>query len=209
MRSKPVAVLAMAVLLASGAAAEESRDPSTEAFHSSVNAKPHERLEIRLDSGAGIRITTWDHDEVAVESEGSLRRCPDAELSVNRIAGGVRVATRYTKLSGWNHSCSLNLVIRVPQHFDVSLTSSGGSFEAQGLRGRIEGRTGGGAIHLTGVRGSVRLSTGGGEIEVTDSDLDGRLSTGGGHVSFENVTGDVVGSSGSMQHEVRGSTRSQ
>jgi hypothetical protein len=209
MRSHLAAAGILAVLLAPWPSAAQSRDSAANRFHSSVSASSGERLEIRLDSGGGLRVSTWDRDEVAVESEGSLRACPDAELSLERIVGGVRLASLYPEDLGSSHTCSLSLLIRVPRKFDVSISSSGGGFEATGLHGRIDGQTGGGSIRLSDVHGSVRLATGGGEIVVTDSDLDGRLSTGGGQVRFEHVTGKVVGTSGSMRREVRGQSRSQ
>jgi hypothetical protein len=197
------AAASMAFALPAGA------DESSSRFLSSVPARSGERLEMRLDSGAGLRIVAWDRDTVKVESHESLSRCPDATLSLQRSPDGVRLESRYREDSGRNHSCSMLLTVHVPRKFDLEFQSAGGSLEITGVKGRFEGRTGGGEIRLEGVRGQAHLTTGGGEIEVTDSDLDGRLSTGGGNVRFSGVMGDVVGTSGSMRHDVRGHPRSQ
>ena len=164
MRPLPLFAAAL-VALTLGASAARSDEDSSDRFHSSVEARSGGRLELSLDTGAGVVISTWDRDSVEVTSERGMRACPDAELTVDRIPGGVRVATRYPH-DVVDRSCSLRLIIHLPRKFDVSLRSSGGSFEATGLDGLVTGQTGGGEIRLAHMNGAVRLSTGGGSIHV-------------------------------------------
>ncbi len=198
--SLPALVAASLLALVPGSA--RSNASSAESFHSSVSARPGERLRIDLDSGGGIELSTWDKDAVEVQGVTRGDGCSDAVLSLTRGAGDVRLESHYAKERA-SHSCSLTLLVHVPRRFDVTLRSSGGGFEATDLRGTMEGHTGGGSITLTGVHGVARLTTGGGEILVKDSELDGRLATGGGTVRFERVKGGVVAHSGSMRYEVR------
>ena len=160
-------------------------------------------LEIRLTTGAGLSITGWDRDEVAVDTDWTQDRCPDAEIDVTRTAGGVLLETRYPERDVRVHHCSFGIEVHVPRRFDVRIRSAGGSVAIAGLRGNVQGHTGGGRIELSGLQGSVRFRTGGGGITVRDCTLEGHLTTGGGRVSFENVSGGVTGRSGSMRGVVR------
>ena len=162
-------------------------------------------LLIRLDTGAGVRISTWDRDQITVESNWSEERCPDARISLSRTASGATLESRYPPGQGEiTHNCSFSLDVRVPREVNVAIRSAGGGIEITGLKGTVIGHTGGGRIALTEMNGTVNLRTGGGEIRVRDSDLDGRITTGGGRVSFVNVSGPVTARSGSVRGVVRG-----
>jgi len=172
-----------------------------------IGVKPGQRLEVQLDTGAGLEITGWDKNEAVIETRWRESKCPDARVDVVTIDDGVRVTSKYAPDTGDTHSCSMEIEIHVPKKFDVRVKSSGGSIALSDLRGTIQGHTGGGELHVEHLRGSIDLRTGGGAITVKDSDLDGTLETGGGHVSFSNVTGPVRASSGSEQGVKRGKTK--
>ena len=169
---------------------------------------PGRMLEIRLDTGAGLRIVGWDRDEISVETLNAESDCPDAVISLEGAARGARLESRYDPETGDVHQCSLTLEVRVPLRFDIRLRSAGGGVAITDLEGSCTGYTGGGTIELTGMRGQARLNTGGGEILVRDSDLDGQLTTGGGTVLFENVRGGITATSGSVRGVTRARPRS-
>lgn len=166
-------------------------------------------LEIKVRTGAGIRITAWDRDEITVATDWTEERCQDAHLEVTRTPQGVRIATTYPPGTGsinWN--CSFDFVVRVPRRIDLQLASAGGGVAISGVRGDLRGHTGGGSLELHNLRGTISLRTGGGGILVRDSDLEGNVLTGGGKVRFTNVSGDITGRSGSMRGVVRGRSHS-
>jgi len=204
MRPAHLAVSAALMLLPLVSAAGTSKD--IEPLKSwTIPAASGQVLEIHLRTGAGLRITAWDKDEVSVASDWTEQRCPDAEFEVTRTADGVLVETRYPAgTEVVTHNCSFAVDIKVPRRYDVRLGSAGGSVAISGVRGDVRGTTGGGMIELVGLRGTVQLRTGGGGIIVQDSDLEGSLATGGGRVRFDNVSGGVTGRSGSMRGIVRG-----
>jgi hypothetical protein len=203
------AALMLLVPLTSHAGGMEA-DDEIEALRTwSIPASAGETLEIRLLTGAGVRIIGWDKDEVSVHSDWTEERCRDAEFEVKRTSQGALVATRYPAGTGVvNHNCSFAIEIKVPRKFDVRIRSAGGGVAIQDMRGDVTGTTGGGSLELSGMRGHIRLRTGGGSIMVRDSDLDGSLVTGGGPVRFTNVSGGVTGWSGSQRGVVRGRSRS-
>jgi hypothetical protein len=91
------------------------------------------------------------------------------------------------------------------QRFSVRVSSSGGSIELGDVQG-IRGRIGGGTLSLQRLAGRVDLRPAA-SVRMRDSDLEGKVSTGGGSVNFQNVSGPLTGTSGSMSHAVHGRSR--
>src|SRR5262249_32611086 len=141
--------------------------------------RPGQRLDLDLETGAGVHIEGWDKSVVRVWNSHREQECPDAKIETHTTADGVRVRSYYMG-DDQTHSCSLTLEIRVPTRYDVRLRSSGGDLVVRHLRGTIEGHTGGGSLVLDHVDGDVHLHSGGGDIRVTDCRLDGGMATGGG-----------------------------
>lgn len=210
MRMLAFALSACALVVALSASASDAPlDPTTSRTWTLSDVSPGQRLDVRLESGAGLRITTWDRNEVSVVSDLSEKRCPDARISLTRSADGVRLESVYPDGDGsGNHNCSLTIEVRVPKRFDVKLQSAGGSVEIRNLEGSVSGFTGGGQLAVRRMHGDIQLRTGGGSVHVSDSDLEGQLSTGGGGISFDNVSGPVTATSGSKPGVVRGRSRS-
>lgn len=198
----------VALLLAAPAArAAETPRTGPPSWHL-ANIGDGKLLEIRLRTGAALRIVGIDGDEATVTTDWTEDRCPDAEFEVTPSVDGIRVETQYPPgAEVVTHNCSFSVTIRVPRRFDVRLSSAGGSVAISGLRGQIGGHTGGGKIELRDLNGTVELRTGGGAIVVQDCNLEGRLSTGGGRVTFDNVSGGVTGRTGSRRGIVRGAGR--
>ncbi|HKQ57352.1 MAG TPA: hypothetical protein VJY35_05755 [Candidatus Eisenbacteria bacterium] len=204
-----LAALMLLLPLTSGAGGSDMDDTIEPLRTWSLPASAGETLEIKLMTGAGVRIIGWDKDEISVASDWTDEKCRDAEFEVQRLSQGALVATRYPAGTGVvTHNCSFSIEIKLPRKFDVRIRSAGGGVAIQDMRGDVTGTTGGGSIEVSGLRGSIRLRTGGGSIMVRDSDLEGSLATGGGAVRFTNVSGGVTGWSGSQRGVVRGRSRS-
>jgi len=169
----------------------------------SFEAKPGERLDLRLLAGGNVDIEGWDESLVRVRSH---IKGPDADkikVDVDRTPNGVQVNAYFAEHSRIEIS-SNDFEIHVPRKFDLRLHSSGGGLRMSNVEGTFEGDTGGGEIVLEHVKGHASLSTGGSDIRVIDSHLDGDVSTGGGTVDLIRVKGGLVGSSGSgpvMHHD--------
>src|SRR5262245_16609407 len=210
MRTLVIAASAIALMASVASSGTEGPlDPGNNRTWSLAGITSGQRLDIRLETGAGLRIMTWDRNEISVVSDLGEDRCPDARIALTRTAEGAKLESAYPAHDELNdYTCSLQIDVRVPRRFDVKLWSAGGSVRVSNLRGLVSGTTGGGSLVIEQMKGEVRLRTGGGEIRVRDSDLDGSLTTGGGGISFDNVAGPVTASSGSKRGTVRGRTRS-
>jgi len=210
MRTLVIAASAIALMASTASSGTDGPlDPGSNRTWSLAQVTSGQRLDIRLETGAGLRILTWDKNEISVVSDLGEDRCPDARIALTRTADGAKLESIYPDHDELNvHNCSLEIDVRVPRRFDVKLWSAGGSVRVSNLKGTVSGTTGGGSLVIDQMKGEVRLRTGGGAIRVSDSDLDGSLSTGGGGISFDNVAGPVTASSGSKPGVVRGKSRS-
>ena len=210
MRTLVIAASAIALMASAASSGTDGQlDPARNRTWSLSQITPAQRLDIHLETGAGLRILTWDKNEISVVSDLGEDRCPDARIALTRTADGAKLESTYPGHDEVNvRNCSLEIDVRVPRRFDVKVWSAGGSVRVSNLKGTVTGTTGGGSLVIDQMKGEVRLRTGGGAIRVSDSDLDGSLTTGGGGISFENVAGPVTASSGSKPGVVRGRSRS-
>ena len=172
------------------------RSEGGDAFGCSLDARPGQRLELDLETGATVTIRGWDEPRVQLLGTLESDDLPATRATMERDADGVRVRS-WTTTSRRNHSSSHRFELHVPRRFDVHLDSSGGDLTIEGVEGTFRGVTGGGDLTLSDLRGEAELTTGGGTIRVSDSHLDGKVTTGGGMVTLSRVSGGLRGSSGS------------
>lgn len=163
-------------------------------FTKSVSASPGGTLDIDLDTGAGLTITSWDRDEIQVSGTLGGRDWRDTEVNLTRTSGGARLTTR---IHSGNSSTSHHFNIRLPRNYNIRLESAGGGVSISDVDGTFRGHTGGGEIRIDRANGRADITTGGGTIRVSHSNLSGSVSTGGGTVVIEDVRGGLTGSSGS------------
>jgi DUF4097 and DUF4098 domain-containing protein YvlB len=140
-----------------------------------------------------------------VSVHGSLggRDWRETTVALEEHDGNASLVSRYTG-SGSEQTFDNAFQIRVPKRFNVRVQSAGGDVHIANVDGSFSGSTGGGKIEIEGANGEAHLSTGGGDVRVAKSKLDGSVSTGGGTVRFKDVTGDIVGSSGSDPRHMPG-----
>ena len=153
------------------------------------------RLVIDLKTGGSVVIRGWDQDEVTIQADRNGDSLQNYEVEISEVSEGVRIHSHHVGPKRNTYSSNLELEIRVPRRFDLSIETMGGGVTIEGVEGEFIGKTMGGALDLANVKGTARLTTMGGNITLKNSDLDGSLKTMGGRVLFEDVTGDVKGSS--------------
>jgi hypothetical protein len=176
--------------------AEPPQQDTTRTIDQSFPAQPGGLLTLDFQTGAGVRIEGWDQPKVQIKGELGGANWRETLVMMGPYANGIRIATKTNRTTG-NFSTNHYFDIRVPNQYDVQLSSAGGDVTIVGLEGSFNGTTGGGEITIENARGSASLSTGGGDVRVRESTLDGRVSTGGGEVLIDRVKGNIKGSSGS------------
>jgi DUF4097 and DUF4098 domain-containing protein YvlB len=162
------------------------------------NVKAGGKLNLDLTTGGSVEIRGWNKDQVVVKAFLAGDDWEDCRVDIAQSGGDVNVESHYAGRRQ-SYSTSMSFNVMVPEKFDIELDSSGGELSVKNLMGSIEGATGGGEIQISGARGSIHLATGGGEINIAHSQLDGEVSTGGGDILFDEVEGNLVGTSGSGQ----------
>ena len=151
------------------------------------------RLDVHLETGGDLHITTWDRDQVAVVVN---RDGPDADridVDFDERASGLFIRTEYSSRRRRNRG-DVNMEITVPLRFDLNIETTGGDLHIDGVQGDIKGQSMGGDLTLSHLAGTLHMTTMGGDVELTSADVDGEVQTMGGDVLLEDVTGSVKGS---------------
>lgn len=156
-------------------------------------------LDLDLDTGGDVEIIGTDDQKVTVRGSLGGKDWRETSIALEEHDGDARLVSRYVGSSD-EQTFDNAFSIRVPKRFNVRVSSVGGDVHISGVDGSFTGSTGGGKIAIEHVNGEAHLSTGGGDVHVAKSKLDGDVSTGGGTVKFDDVTGGIVGSSGSQPH---------
>lgn len=156
------------------------------------DASPGERLELDLECGGNVEIVAGGASEVVVESELRGKDAGRVKVHAARSERGVTVRGDVERSRSFSVDASFK--ISVPEHFDLDISSAGGSIGIVGVDGRIEGKTMGGGLSLERVRGSVSLETMGGAVVARDVDASGSLKTMGGELRFVDVRGNLEAS---------------
>jgi len=179
---KPIYVCCLLMLAGTALAARE--------YSKEIPVSSGERLVIELETGGAIEIQGWDRDVVSIQARFTGRDHENVVFEVTRTSDGVRITSEFEQRRRRNSSGG-QLEIKVPERFDLDLSTAGGEIEISGVEGEIEGETMGGELRLSRLRGRVDLSTMGGKIVLSDSEVDGSVETMGGDVRLSDVLGNV------------------
>ncbi|MCU7493354.1 MAG: DUF4097 family beta strand repeat-containing protein [Bacteroidota bacterium] len=170
----------------------EKKNDDERVVEKEFKASKGKTLTINLKTGGGIVVKGWDKDLVNIKATIGGRDAKDLKFDFNEVEQGVEINSKYTgDKEGWSSDC--DLVIMVPDKFNLSLYSMGGAVSLSNIEGRMTGKTMGGALTLDHLKGYLELKTMGGAVTLTSSNVDGRVETMGGPVMMEDVTGGVKG----------------
>lgn len=152
--------------------------------------------------GASVEIETGGEDvDVRVERRRGNEPIED-DFDVRLEQDGDRVEIEIEKRTRqWLRNSGLRIEIRVPERFDLDVTTSGGSVSVRDLIGEVDVSTSGGSVDLGRIDGPVDVSTSGGSISLASSSVTAVLSTSGGSIDIGDVDGDITAktSGGSVQ----------
>jgi DUF4097 and DUF4098 domain-containing protein YvlB len=178
------------VLLTSSLTARELE----ETFKKVVSVETAKRLTLENRNGS-IEVRGWDRDEIEViaykkvranNRDTAERLMEELKISITERGDEIEVITDYPDrgsshnggflswlMGGFgNRSYSVSYVIRVPQKFDLDISSTNGRLEILDCNGRLRLETTNGKILADDVSGSVRCKTTNGSIKVTMMDVE-------------------------------------
>jgi DUF4097 and DUF4098 domain-containing protein YvlB len=163
---------------------------SAQTMKREFNASPGETLELDLEAGGSVRVEGWSQNRVEISVEIGGRDGDNIEVSMSRTSNGVRIGTDYRERRR-SSSSDVDIEVKVPDRFDISVDSAGGNVIALDLEGEISGKTAGGNVDLRGIRGRLDLKTMGGNVDLAETEADGSVTTMGGNLTLKEVAGDL------------------
>ena len=149
-------------------------------------------LSIDLETGGSLRIIGGTSRVLRVHVTAAPL-CADCGVAVTQTGTSVQVRTRRGMPN--NGRPNLQVEIEVPVQVNVELSSAGGGVEIEGIDGTLTGATQSGALSLRRISGAVELQTRRGDVTLRESYVSGVLRTFEGRVLFEDVGGNVEGTS--------------
>lgn len=203
---KNVSIVAMVLLFALAAAAQESRIYQeggnwTRQINGTLSGARN--LQIKVDLGAVIvrggsqtGITYTIRNQSFAGSEQRARR----DFDSYRVNVSLRGDTAWI-VADWEGASAKKfngtISVEVPRSMNlVKIETDGGAISASAIEGRVEAASGGGSLQLDDIGGVVRGETGGGSIEVGNVGADLNLQTGGGSIHIRSAKGHVVAETG-------------
>ncbi|MBN1767409.1 MAG: DUF4097 family beta strand repeat protein [Prolixibacteraceae bacterium] len=171
-------------------------------------------------SGGSVRVET--HNQPNVEIQAFVRKnsriISYSDKDLNEIledfnldfskSGSVitAVVKRKTRLKFLNN-VGISLTVLVPRDMSCNVSSSGGSVEIYGVKGKHNISSSGGSVLLENVTGTTKAKSSGGGVKAYKQNGDINLRSSGGSVTVEDAIGDITAhSSGGGVHlsKIRG-----
>lgn len=160
-----------------------------------------------LDSEQGkITVESWNKQSVEVLVKKKARKQKYLQaFDVQFEQSGDEITI--TGDADNNNKVNVKFIIKVPEEFNLDLTTGGGSIEVADLEGEVKVNTSGGSIKIGNItQGSVDAKTSGGSIKVGDVTGDLKVDTSGGSIRLGVVGGksSIETSGGSIKLEQGG-----
>jgi DUF4097 and DUF4098 domain-containing protein YvlB len=146
-------------------------------------------LEIDLNMGGTVEIEGWTKPLISVKTD--MDKEDTDGIKYDHYNGNLKISDSFFNNRGRGR---LNLIIKVPDKFNIDIQTMGGGITINHVEGKLIGVTMGGEIELSDLKGSIQFSTMGGEIRLRSSTVDGEVKTMGGEVELLDVIGKIKGS---------------
>jgi DUF4097 and DUF4098 domain-containing protein YvlB len=167
-------------------------------FEKTFAASSGGTLKVNTEAGS-IKVIGTSANEVSVvcEMDGKEKDLDNFEVTAVQTSQGVEVRGTHKK-TGWLsqliQSWSMNAVytIRVPQTYNVNLSTSGGDLTIETLKGTVQGQTSGGDVNISKIEGEVKLETSGGDMKAEQVKGNVNFETSGGSLKLTDITGNVA-----------------
>lgn len=148
-------------------------------------------LKIDTDVGS-IEIATHAAETVKVTVEIDGFDSDDFEVTFDHDGDSLSIeGDKRNNSSSWGRR-SVHFDIVVPEQYNLSLDTSGGSIRVSDLKGQVAAKTSGGSLRFGNIAGDIKGRTSGGSIKVEEALGDVDIHTSGGSIHVGTVEGNVV-----------------
>ena len=132
----------------------------------SFDVSPGGTLSLESDAGS---VEVESHNKNTVEVTVENKSDHDGfNVNFKQSGNDVSIIGEREKNSWMGRSTRIRYMIKVPQDYNVTLKTGGGSIELSDLNGTADVRTSGGSISLGKIKGDVDAKTSGGSIRVDE-----------------------------------------
>lgn len=171
----------------------------------SVNTESGKKLKVNAYAG-GVKIETWNKDEVKVEVFGNDNAEEYFTYSAKSDYEGVVVKSEVKSDFSRKKNFNLNteFKIYVPVRYSVDVVTGGGGISVINLTGNVSLNTSGGGIKLSKIVGDVNATTSGGNLKYDNVLGNINSSTSGGNVKIIYFNGNVNVSTSGGNMELEG-----
>ena len=91
-----------------------------------------------------------------------------------------------------DHNLDIDLVVTVPNEYNVDFRTGAGNVDIADLEGWIDGRTGAGNVEIGRIYGSVDVSSGAGNVRIRGAQGEVDVQSGAGDIILEDVEGTIT-----------------
>ena len=147
---------------------------------------------------------------VEITRDGTPEEIRQNAITFDQSGNDVTIRSKYEhdRFFHWSRDMRVRYNMRVPSHFNVKLSTSGGDIDLGDLAGNADIHTSGGDIKIAHINGNIYGRTSGGDLRVASSTGTMNVHTSGGDIEIESAGGalEAKTSGGSIEIGHAGST---
>ena len=166
MKIKPIFIISVSIiaLLSMGLPHAKS-----ERLTKSFNVESGGTLILDSDLGS-VEIESHSSNVVDIKVHNKGTHTDNFKVNFSQDGNDVKISGDIDRslFSMNGFSSSVRFIIKVPEQYNVDLSTGGGSIELSNLKGSVDARTSGGSINLGRIDGDVEAKTSGGSIHVDE-----------------------------------------
>ena len=182
---EPAGYSALILLVAAAVAGPAKGETISEEY----KVRPGGELVLVSDRGH-VEVTTGSSNRVSIEVRINGEDTDLMQVETQQDGNTITVRGKYKDKHNWRR-LKVRYDIKVPERFNVDLSTGGGGIGVSRLEGEVDANTSGGSLKFGNIRGSVQGRTSGGSIYLEGSEGPANLHTSGGSINVGDVMGDI------------------
>lgn len=150
------------------------------------NFRVHFGKELKISAESGdIEITPWQNNEVMINIYGNENTKEKMKFVFDSDNNYITIKSERKNKRGFLSNIKLRYEIKVPEKFNLDISTAGGDIKVGGVNGEIYLNTSGGDIWADIIAGNTRVNTSGGDIKIFSNDASIDALTSGGDITLE------------------------
>jgi len=167
---------------------------SADVIHKGFNVGPGGTLTLDADVGDVKIVSGGTGVAVEITRVGAADEIHQNDITFDQSSNDVTIRSKYREHDHWFHwtrDLKVRYNIRVPSHYNVKLSNSGGDVDLGDLTGNADVHTSGGDVKIAHINGNVYGRTSGGDLKVASASGTLNVHTSGGDIQIESSGGAI------------------